>query len=186
MRSRALLACGIAMPAIYFLMLIVSWRFNPGFDLMHQEPSELGRATAAYPSIYNSGMVATAIAGLIAALGLMTSRNMGRGSPWGVWAGVTVLLASGGIAMAGLFPLPNPLHYGFGLTTAAVVTPLLGAVSMWRSANPRAAMALIAGFILIIGLVASAVSPLAPGAVMFASIAYLCWNVRQLTGMLHV
>lgn len=174
------------MPAIYFLMLIVCWSLNPGFDLLHREPSELGRANAAYSSIYNFGMVGTAIAGLIAALGLMASRKVGRGSLWGAWAGVTIFLASGGIAMAGLFPLPSHLHHGFGLTTAAFATPLLGAVSMWRSANPRAATALIMGFILIVGLVVSAVSPLAPGAVMFVSIAYLCWNVRQRIGMLHV
>lgn len=185
MRLRALLACGMAMPFIYFLMLAASRILTPGFDLLHREPSELGLVSAAHPLVYNFGMVATGLVGLLASSGLMASSNIGRGSLWVVWAGVTLLLASLGVTMAGLFPLPNRLHYGFGLTTAAVLTPLLGAASMWRLADRLAAAVLVLGFILILGLVLGGASPLVPGALMFATIAYLCWNVRHHAGMPH-
>ncbi len=171
------------MPLAYFVTLVVSVILNPSVDVLQQEPSELGRVNAAYPFVYNFGMVATGLTGLLAAGGLVTSQSSGRGSPWSVGAGVTILLASTGVMMAGIFPLPDPRHYGFGVTTAAVLTPVFGAVSMWRSANRLAAALLIVTFTLIVGLVAARASLLAPGALMFGSIACLCWNVRRQTGV---
>ena len=179
MWSRALLACGVAMPAIYGLMLAVSCSLNPGFDLLRHEPSELGRAGAVYPLIYDTGMVATAAAGLLAAGALVVAPGTGRGSVWNVCAGATILLSSLGLAMAGLFPLPNPLHYGFGLTTAAILTPLFGAASLRRSGSHRAAALLLAALALIAGLVAGGAPPVLPGALMLAAIACLCWATRR-------
>ncbi len=174
-----LLECGTAMPAIYGLTLIAACMLNPGFDLIHREPSELGRATASYPMVYNVGMVATAIAGLLGAAGIMTCRTASGVSLWRVCLSVTLVLGSAGLAMAGIFPLPSPLHYGFGLTAAAALTPLFGAAAMWRLAHRLAAVLMIAGFALIIGLILAGVSPLLPGAIMFASVSYLCWRFRQ-------
>ncbi|CAH2602178.1 Cytochrome c-type biogenesis protein DsbD, protein-disulfide reductase [Rhodovastum atsumiense] len=178
-RTCRLLACGVAMPVLYALTLFIARILNPGFDLLHRAPSELGSAGVAYPLVYNAGMLATAMAGLLAGLGLMSPGIPGRGAPWRIGAGASVLLASIALAMAGLFPLPSPLHHGFGLTTAAVLTPLFGAAALWRSVDRAAALALVAGFFLIIGLVAGAAPPLLPGAVMFAAIAWLCGAQRR-------
>lgn len=171
------------MPLVYLVTLGMSGILNPSVDVLQQEPSELGRVNAAYPFVYNFGMVATGLAGLLAGGGLVKSRSSGRGLPWSAGAGVTILLASVGVMMAGIFPLPDPRHYGFGLTTAAALTPVFGAVSMWRSANYLAAALLIVTFAWIVGLVVAGASPLAPGALMFASITCLCWNVRRQTGV---
>jgi hypothetical membrane protein len=179
MWNRRLLACGTAMPAIYGLTLAVSCSLNSGFGLLHHEPSELGCTGAVYPFIYDAGMVATAVAGVLAAVALVIAPGSGRGSAWNICAGTTILLASVGLAMAGLFPLPNPLHYGFGLTTVAILTPVFGAVSLRGSGSRWASALLLAALALIAGLVAEGAPPVVPGAVMLGAIAGLCWIIRD-------
>ena len=176
MWNRVLRACGIAMPAIYGLMLTTSCSLNPGFNPLRHDPSELGVADAAYPLVYDAGMVATALAGLLAGGALLVIAGARRGAAWAFCAGATVLLSSVGLAMAGLFPLPSPLHYGFGLTTAAILTPLFGAASLRRMGRRSAAAVLLVALVLIAGLVAGGAPPLLPGGLMLAVIAVLCWT----------
>ena len=177
--------CGVAMRALYFMMLIAACSLNPDFDPLRQEPSELGRAVAVCPLVYNSGMVATALAGMFASIGLLkASRRMRRGLRWCAGAGLSTFFGSAGLAMAGFFPLPSHLHYAFGLTIAAVVTPLFGAVSMWRSFHRFTAATLILGFIAVAGSVAETSSPLLSGSLIFALIAWLCLSIlRDLKGV---
>jgi hypothetical membrane protein len=169
---------GMAMPFIYITTLGLSWALNGRFDWVHQEPSDLGRAHANFPFIYNSGMVVTAIAGGLGSIGLMTLPSTAVGSLWHTFAGISLLLASMGLAMAGIFPLPNPLHYGFGLTLAALATPLLGASALWQSGRRVSARYLLAGLIVTVSLIAIAAPPLLPGLMMLATTAGLCRAVR--------
>jgi hypothetical protein len=39
------------------------------------------------------------------------------------------------MTMSGLFPLPNPLHYGFGLFPAGLLAPLFGAMALRTAAQ---------------------------------------------------
>jgi len=173
--KRALLGCGMAMPFIYLLALVAASLLNPDFNLMAQDPSQLGRETAALPRIYNAGMMISALAGILAGFGLLSEWGRGHGFAWRAASGITVLLASAGLGMAGLFPLPSPWHYGFGLTGIAVLTPLFGAGWMWRSMDDGAALLLLLGFALMVGLMVTGAPPLAPGMLMLVVIAALCW-----------
>ena len=133
---RRLLACGTAMPAIYVLTLIAASILNPCINPMQREPSVFGKAGSAFPFLYNAGLVVTALAGLLAAAGLISQRN----AMALVIAGGAVGLGSAGLGMAGLFPLPNPLNYGFGLPLAAGLAPPFGAAALWalgRSSGGR-------------------------------------------------
>ncbi len=177
-RNWALPACGIAMPVIYCLTLIIAGALNPGFDPLRREPSELGRADAVYPLVYNAGLVASAAAGLLAGAFLIGSRRGARGRVWTICAGATICLASAGLAMAGLFPLPNPLHYGFGLTMAAVLAPVFGAASLAGSGRRLAAVPLLMALVLIAGLIVAGAPSLLPGALMLVSIGHLCCAVN--------
>ncbi len=165
------------MPVIYGLTLIIAGALNPGFDPLHREPSELGRADAVYPLVYNAGLVATAAAGLLAGAFLIGGHRGARGRVWTICAGAAVFLASMGLAMAGIFPLPNPLHYGFGLTMTAVLTPAFGAASLASSGRLFASVPLLVALVLIAGLIAVGAPPLLPGALMLVSIGYLCCAV---------
>jgi hypothetical membrane protein len=67
MRFRALLGFGMIMPVVYLLTLLAAHILNPGISLISQAASELGRASAVCPLVYNVGMIATGMAGLLAA-----------------------------------------------------------------------------------------------------------------------
>jgi hypothetical protein len=125
-------------------------------------------------------MVATAAAGMLTAAFLIFGQYASQGSTWRVCAGISVLLASVGLMTAGLIPLPNQLHYAFGLTMAGILTPGFGALFLMSSGERRAAGILLSAMALIVGLVALRAPPVAPGIAILTSIAYLCWIARPL------
>ena len=55
--------------------------------------------------------------------------------------------------MAGVFPLPSPLHDGFGLSAAGVFAPLFGAFALARALDRRwAVVTLLVAFVAVIVL----------------------------------
>src|SRR5215470_16726193 len=64
------LAGGIAFPAIYFATLLLAGLLYPGYDQFSQAPSILGASEARHPAVFNTGMVVTALAALLGAVGL--------------------------------------------------------------------------------------------------------------------
>lgn len=178
MSVRQLLIGGIAMPIIYLAGLVIAIVANPEFDALRQAPSDLGRPSAHLPIIMNLALLATASAGLIGAAGLWLALKQG-GALRALLPALCLVLASTGLAMSGLFPLPNPLHYGFGLTTAGILIPLAGALALWRARTSRVpTVLLLATFVLAAGMIATGI-PLAPGVVMLISVAILCLVVRN-------
>jgi len=190
MRDKFLLACGAAVPFIYFANLFGFGWLTPGFDQGSQMPSELGIAGLPFAGLFNVGLIAVGVALLLGAFGLAAGLRR-IGAHW-VLAEITALsmgLAGFAMAMAGLIPLPDPLHYGFNVLVAGVFTPLLGAIAIGRG---RARVVLFAAFAAIIGVlvVTRVVDGLvAPsnvgwwvrglGFIAFSSMAYLCWVVMR-------
>lgn len=184
MQARSLLGCGVAMPVIYVAVLAVAVPLFPGFDLQTQPPSLLGGPDAQHPLVFNLGVILTALAGALGALGLMFGLpSLRRDRALGVLAaltGLTLLLGSIGFGMAGVFPLSDPRHYGFGMTAAAALVPLLGAISLLRAGEGMLpALLLLAMFALIVVLVMIGGGPLGAGLLMLGSIAVLCGLVRM-------
>jgi hypothetical protein len=191
--SRLLLAGGIAMPLLYFGTVAVAGLFYPGYDNIARAPSELGAAGAPYPQIFNLGMVATSVAALAGAAGLVVGlRQLGSGVFLSVLTGASLALLGVSTAMSGLFPLPGPLHYGFGLTAAGLLTPLFGALAL----RPRGGavrwvllLAFVAGVALLAinlgagGLVSASNTGLwlrALALACFPAIGLLCWEAKRL------
>lgn len=188
--GRYLLACGIAVPFIYFANLFGFGWLTPAFDQGSQMPSELGIAGLPFAGLFNAGLVAVGVALLLGAFGLAGGLRR-IGAHWAL-AELTALsmgLAGFAMAIAGIVPLPDPLHYGFNVIIAGVFTPLLGAIALGPG---RARIVLFAAFATIIGvlvvtrlvdgLVASSnvgwwVRGL--GFIAFSSMAYLCWAVMR-------
>lgn len=178
MNARELLIGGMAMPVIYLAGLAIAITLNPEFDALRQPPSDLGRASAHQPLVMNLTLLATALAGVVGATGLWLALKPG-GALRALLPAVCILLASAGLAISGLFPLPNPLHYGFGLTTAGILIPVFGAVALWRSGTSRApVLVLLGAFVLAAAMIGTGV-PVAPGAVMLVSVGVLCFVVRN-------
>jgi hypothetical membrane protein len=173
----------------------VAGLFYPGYDNIAQAPSELGAAGAPYPQIFNLGMVATSAAALAGAGGLVVGlRQLGSGVFLSILTGSSLALLGVSLAMSGLFPLPDPLHYGFGLSAAGLLTPLFGALALRRRGGAVAwvlSVAFVAGVLLLAinlgagGLVSASNVGLwlrALALACFPAIGLLCWTAMRPVG----
>ncbi len=177
------------MPLVYLATLTLGVALFPGYRVLEDQPSILGGPDAAQPAAFNAGLVLTGAMGVAGAIGIAAAVQAIARNPvvalMGGLAGLSLLLASVGLAMAGVFPLPSPLHYGFGLATFGALTPLLGAVALWRpGGSGKAALTLAGLFLLILAFVLTgAPPPFAPGVCMMLSASILCLNLRQRQSM---
>lgn len=184
MTARTLLKAGVAMPLIYLAMLAAAILLSPGFRLGAEPASALGASGAAHPLIYNGGLIVTAQAGILAAIGLAIGMPALR-RDWvlAVLGGLTalsLLAASIGLGFSGVFPLPDPRHYGYGLTAAAALTPLFGALALWRAGEARrSALVLGALFVGIVALVVLHVGAFPAGVTMLVAIGVLSFIVSE-------
>jgi hypothetical membrane protein len=189
-RARLLLGCGAAVPFIYFANLFVFGRLTPGFDHASQMPSELGVASVPFAALFNAGLIVVGVALVLGAVGLAIGlRKIGAHWVLAELTSLSVGLAGYAMAMAGLIPLPDPLHYGFNVIVAAALTPLLGAFAVGAG---YARVVLLAAFAAIVAINAVTIAvdgAMTPanvgwwvrglGLVVFSAIAYLCWAVMR-------
>jgi hypothetical protein len=190
MSFRTLLAGGIAIPFIYFSSQIAAVLLNPAFNVARQEPSELECCQAVMPVVAN-GFMATGVVAVLGGLGLFVGLRRLQGNViFAALAGLALSLFGVAMIMSGVFPLPNPLHYGFGLTLAGILAPLFGALALKNGGAVRwiVTLGFIVSLVLValsmgiggvanvnnIGLIVRAISVVA-----FPTIAYLCWSVMQ-------
>ncbi|MEQ1817748.1 MAG: DUF998 domain-containing protein [Terricaulis sp.] len=193
MSYRVLLIGGAAVPFLYFGSQIAAVLLNPGYDIAGQQPSDLGCCQANMPIVANLGFIATGIAALMSGLGLFAGlRHLQANIVLAALAGLGLSLFGVAMTMSGVFPLPNPLHYGFGLTLAGILTPLFGGLAFKDGGAAR--WIVLFGFVVSIVLVVLSLGiggfasdanigifVRAISIVAFPTIAYLCWSVMQRT-----
>jgi hypothetical protein len=94
------------------------------------------------------------------------------------------------MTMSGLFPLPDPLHYGFGLFPAGLLAPLFGALALknggvvrWIVLAAFAASAVLVALMFGVGGVVTESNlgyfSRAVALVAFPAMGLLCWHVRR-------
>jgi hypothetical membrane protein len=193
MNHRTLMIGGVSVPFLYFASQIAAVLLNPGYDLASQQPSELGCCHANLPIIANVGFIATGVAAILGGVGLFAGlRQLGGNLLFAGLAGLGLALFGVAMTMSGVFPLPNLLHYGFGLLLAGILAPLFGALAFKHGGAARwlvllgfavslviVALSLGIGGIVSetnVGLFARALALIA-----FPTISFLCWNVMQRT-----
>ena len=139
LNSRTLLRAGIAVPILYFGTLLVSSLFYPGYSQVRQYASELGSAAAPHPAIFNTGIMLTGVAGVLASAGFVRALTA-LAAPRALTPLVGFTLALFGVSMflGGFFPMPDPRHGGFGLGLGVHGTPFLLAAALWRRPSLRA------------------------------------------------
>jgi hypothetical membrane protein len=187
---KALLWAGVAAPIIYFVTQIAAIALNPSFNFAEQQPSELGIAAMHLPIVANAGFIASGIAFVLGALGLSAGlRGVGGNLILAALAGFTLAVLGFAIAMSGFFPLPNPLHYAFGLYPVGVLPPLFVALGYKNGGAAR--WIALAGFVLCVAIFAGAsfggmatednvgLFTRAISVVLFGTIAYLCWSLAR-------
>jgi hypothetical membrane protein len=132
MRREVLLArLAVAVPLLYFGTLLVAAATWPGYSHVTQYASELGSAAAPRPAIFNTGIITMGVVCLAASLGLLlAARRVGGGRTWSALGALCLALFGVSMVMGGMFPMPNPLHGGFGLGLALPLSPLFLALAL--------------------------------------------------------
>jgi hypothetical membrane protein len=191
MVTRALLVAGVAVPIIYFASQVAAIALNPGFDIATGQPSELGCCGVNAPIVANAGFLATGACAILGGAGLSFGlRKLGGNLILSALAGLGMILFGLAMTMSGLFPLPNPLHYGFGLFPAGLLAPLFGALALKNGGPVRwlafTAFAICASIVAIMmtggaGIVSDAnvgYFSRALALISFPAMALLSWAVR--------
>lgn len=121
-----LLAAGIAVPILYFAALMLGAAFFPGYSHVTRYASELGGPEATVPAIFNLGIIAMGVAGVVAGVGFARAlRQLGSGPLPAVLAGATLSLWGVATILGGTYPMPDERHGGYGLGLGLQVAPLL-------------------------------------------------------------
>lgn len=193
MIARILLAAGVAVPVAYFASQIAAMSLNPSFDIATQQPSELGCCGANAPIGANIGFLATGLCAIFGGAGLFAGlRKLGGNIILAALAALGMILFGVAMTMSGLFPLPDPLHYGLGLFPAGLLAPLFGALALKNGGAARwillasfAASAVIVAIMSGVGGVVTEANlgyfSRAVALIAFPAIAYLCWTVIRRT-----
>lgn len=191
MLVRALLAAGIGVPLFWFGSQVAGMALNPGFDIATQQPSELGCCDAQMPIVANIGFLATGACAVLAGIGLSLGlRKLGGNIVLAALAGLGMILFGAAMTMSGLFPLPDPLHYGFGLFPAGLLAPLFGALAFKGGSAARWIVLIAFAFSAVVvalmfgvgGVVTEANLGYFSRAIAltaFPAMAFLCWSVMR-------
>ncbi len=152
--KRIMLEAGTAGALLYFLTLIGASLTWPGYSHVTQYASELGSAAAPHPQIFNIGIITTGTLGVAGGLGVMLYfAGMGRWLSGGL-AGLALAAWGTGMIFGGLYPMPNPLHNGFGLVMGVMAAPLFLMVALRGRAGTMFHLLLIAWFAAMAALIA--------------------------------
>jgi hypothetical membrane protein len=158
--ERTLLRLAFLGPLLYFAAVIAGSLFYPGYSQATQYASELGAAQAPHPEIFNDGIIAGGVLGVIGALGFFLA--LARTGRWlaALLAALSVALWGASMIMGGMFPMPDERHGGFGVGMAVQLAPLFFLWALWgeRGRGGLKAfllldfLAMTAGFLVMMGI----------------------------------
>ncbi len=122
---RSLLIVGVIAPLLALSAVLLAVALYPGFNHARQYLSELGGETAAYPAVFNLGvLIAGALTG-VAGLGFGLAIRLLTGSiVSAVLVSLLFVLAAVGLVMSSLYPWPDPRHLAINLGLGIQLAPV--------------------------------------------------------------
>ena len=142
---RLSLYSAVATPVIYYGTLIAASLLYPGYSHVTQYASELGSAQATHPAIFNTGIFIAGITAILGSAGLSSALTEASGRRvLSILTGIAVALYGIGLLFGSLFPMPNPLHGGFGAGFAIHLGPIVALAALWGRPNWRGLRAFLA------------------------------------------
>src|SRR5262245_20427120 len=143
-----LLIAGIAIPVVYLANLFGVGAMTPGFDQSTTLPSELGRDGMANAALFNAGLIAVGACGVLADLGLFSTRRDITGAfILSSRIARCFLACATVIVVYGVFPHPDERHHSLDiLLIASMFAHVFGALALKHSGADR--------WIVLVGFVA--------------------------------
>jgi hypothetical membrane protein len=152
----AALGLGITVPFIYYGTQIVAAPYFADYSFARQPASLLGSDRSTHPAIFNTGVMATGTATLVAALGFFIAlRRIGANLFLSGLTSVALLGTAISSLWAGYYPMPDPRHSGHpAFLIAMLALPFLFLVTFWKVRNARLLKAyMIATIALLVAMV---------------------------------
>src|SRR5277367_1171880 len=136
--TRVSLLSAACMPIIYFGAQLAAAPFYPGYSFSNQIASMLGTSYSREPWIFNTGIILTGIAAIVAAYGLFRSFRTTNNLQLSSLIALSVVYSGFLAVRAGVYPLPDPRHSSlkFGLTSP-LLTTLLMLIATWGKGHPK-------------------------------------------------
>jgi hypothetical membrane protein len=153
--SRFALACGVAVPLLYFGAQLAAAPFFPGFSILRHSASMLGSDLSARPAILNTGAMLTGLFTLVSAFGFARGLRVAGVHRVIVWLTVIALMSHGLASLwAGTFPLPDRRHNPGPLSLGMFALPVLFVIGSLRMRHARGLrIYLIANLIFFIAMI---------------------------------
>jgi hypothetical membrane protein len=137
-RERILLGSGIAAWLVYLLNLLVLAALWPGYSHISNYVSDLGRTENPYNGVFNGAIILYGTLQLLTGLGFYYSvKRITRRKIISIVVGLSFALIGVGAYFAGIFPLPDELHSGYGIGLISFLIPLFLAFAFSRIKNAR-------------------------------------------------
>lgn len=131
MLASLLLRLGALGPLVFYALIIAAGFMSPGYNHMTQSISELGQAGAPTAKMFNTGLMAAGGAMIVGALGLLLGLpRLGRGFVMPGLTAIAVALFGASFVLAGMHPMPDPMHGAYYLMYAGIAAPLLAFLAM--------------------------------------------------------
>lgn len=152
--KRLALVAGVLVPVLYYGALIGAAMTWPAYSHVTQYASELGSAAALHPEYFNFPIIGAGVAAIFASLGVFVALRERAGGVLPSFLSA-LCLALWGVAfvMGGMFPMPNPLHNGFGLALAIHLAPLFMLWALAGAAAPKLKLLLVLVFVSSLALI---------------------------------
>lgn len=149
-----LLKLGVLVPVLYYGVLLVGGYLTPGYNHLTQYASELGMAGKPAAQIFNYGIIAAGGCAIAAALGVLIGmKSLGANILWALLAAICLAAWGASMVFGGLYPMPNPLHNGYGLGLAIIPAALFMFLGLsGRSDLGGVKSLLILSFLAMVGL----------------------------------
>lgn len=151
-KEQIFLWTGIVAWVIFLLNLFVLAAVTPGYSHITNMVSDLGRIEAPYHKIINAVFILFGLLFLPAGLGFFVSvkRFTGRNN-LAITIGILVAMLGVSFIFAGLYPLPDPRHFGYGISIVQIIIPFFLAWAFWKTQGARSfAFFHLVSFIIIV------------------------------------
>ncbi len=137
-REKILLVSGIAAWLVYLLNLLVLAALWPGYSHISNYVSDLGRSENPYHGVFNGAIILYGTLNLLTGLGFYYSvKRITRRKIISIVVGLSFALIGVGAYFAGIFPLPDERHSGYGIGLISYLIPLFLAFAFSRLKNAR-------------------------------------------------
>lgn len=169
-----LLSVGVAAPVVALVAVLIAAACYADFDHARQYLSELGGATAAYPLIFNVGVLIAGVMTGFAGVGFgLAVVILTRSVVSAILIGVLFVLAGIGLVLSSLYAWPDPRHLAINLGLGIQLAPAFLLLALRNAAGfLRLKQFLLAAFVAMAVLTVVTKHLIFPGTVNDFNVGY--------------